>query len=382
MADVFYARGMFTSDALVESAPLLLVGAGHSHLLTLRRWLDQGWRPPAGTLLVNPGEHAWYSGMMPGLLAGRYQVEDCRIALQPLCEALDVRHLDAGVVQLDAVAGQVLLSTGQSIKAGCISLDCGAQPPAPQWLDTTVEKLPVKPFGILLQRWQQWRETGWPARIGVLGGGAAAFEVCMALRAAGFAGELSLLTGSTLLADFPERLRERASALLRQRQVGLHELCMITTVRQYGVYDQQRRVLACDALVLASGARAHGWQASSGLACDAQGFVRIGNDLRSRSHPQIFASGDCASLPGARRSGVYAVRQAPVLADNLRATLNGGRLSDYRPQRLALALLDCGNGQALLRYGSLGMAGGWCLRWKDRLDRRFIEGMRCPLPID
>jgi selenide,water dikinase len=34
---------------------------------------------------VNPGPHAIYSGMLPGLIAGHYALDDCRIDLARLC---------------------------------------------------------------------------------------------------------------------------------------------------------------------------------------------------------------------------------------------------------------------------------------------------------
>ena len=82
--------------------------------------------------------------------------------------------------------------------------------------------------------------------------------------------------------------------------------------------------------------------------------------------------GDCASLPGAARSGVYAVRQGPVLAVNLSRALRGQALTTYTPQQRALALLADGQGGALLSWAGLSAQGQLLGRWKDYLDQRFI----------
>ena len=59
-----------------------------------------------------------------------------------------------------------------------------------------------------------------------------------------------------------------------------------------------------------------------GVACDTRGFVRVDAYLRSPSHANVFAAGDCATQDGDRAPafGVYAVRQGPALAANLRAS--------------------------------------------------------------
>jgi NADH dehydrogenase FAD-containing subunit len=131
----------------------------------------------------------------------------------------------------------------------------------------------------------------------------------------------------------------------------------------------------------ATGAEAHDWQRDPGrrgnLAVDGQGFVCIDAQLRSLSHPQVFAVGDCASwadeaLP---KAGVYAVRMGPVLANNLRGSLGAASAAPpqaYRPQRRFLALLATGDGQAIASRGPLGAEGRWAWRWKDRIDRRFL----------
>src|SRR6202030_3978375 len=70
------------------------------------------------------------------------------------------------------------------------------------------------------------------------------------------------------------------------------------------------------------------WLAETGLPLDERGFVVIDERVRSPADPAIFAAGDIARLPPHPRekAGVYAVRQGPPLARNLRRALAGRKL--------------------------------------------------------
>lgn len=358
--------------------PLILAGAGHAHLVTLRSWVKRGLRAPAGSLLVNPTPAAWYSGMMPGLLAGRFRAAECAIDLAPLCRACGVELYLGKVEAVAADAASLLLADGTALEYQLLSLNTGSVPPVPQVRDTSVALLPAKPFPELHQAWNNWQEhtATAPDCIAVLGGGAAAFELALALRASLVRSDVVLICASTLLASHPEALGARARMLLQQRGIRLMEHQSISSIGQGQLFDGERPVLRCEALVAATGASAPGWLSSSGLAVDASGFARVEPTLVSSSHRQVFASGDCASLCGALRSGVYAVRQGSVLADNILARLHGTTLRDYQPQRQALALLATADGGALMSYGRWVAAGrlmGW---WKDRLDIGFMQRHR------
>jgi selenide,water dikinase len=73
------------------------------------------------------------------------------------------------------------------------------------------------------------------------------------------------------------------------------------------------------------------------------------------------------------KAGVFAVRMGPVLAENLRRSLLNQPLKAYRPQRRWLALISTGDRHAIASRGALFARGDWVWRWKDRIDRRFME---------
>jgi len=143
--------------------------------------------------------------------------------------------------------------------------------------------------------------------------------------------------------------------------------------------------LACDVPLLAIGTHAPPWLQGSGLALSDSGHVLVNAFQQSTSHPQVFAAGDVATradVPHAR-SGVYAVRAGPPLAHNLLAFHQRKPLKPHQPPTNTLNLLSCGTGHAIASYGPLSAQGAWAWRWKDRIDRGFIERYRIgPRPTD
>jgi selenide,water dikinase len=119
------------------------------------------------------------------------------------------------------------------------------------------------------------------------------------------------------------------------------------------------------------------WLAASGLRQDAEGWFLAEPTLQAAGKAGIFLAGDIVAIQGARRprNGVYSVRQGLPLAENLRASLEGRPLRPYRPQRTHLALLQAVPG-AIAAWGGLALRGAWALRWKERIDREWVESFR------
>jgi selenide,water dikinase len=162
-----------------------------------------------------------------------------------------------------------------------------------------------------------------------------------------------------------------------RKGIEVHTSLRVTEVTAQAVVAGAKRI-AADAVVWVTGAASPPWLAQTGLARNDQGFLRINTQLQSVSHANVFAAGDCATIDGLDypKSGVYAVRQGPVLAQNLLRALRGDTPEGYTPQPRSLALISTGEQHAIASWGPLAWHGNWVWRWKDRIDRVFMDKYR------
>jgi selenide,water dikinase len=126
------------------------------------------------------------------------------------------------------------------------------------------------------------------------------------------------------------------------------------------------------------------WLAESGLDTMPDGFVRIQPTLQAINYSWIFAAGDVAAIEGQKlpKSGVFAVRMAKPLENNLRAYLRGKSLRDYKPQRRSLSLIGTADGRAVASYGCLAGRSVLFQHWKTWIDRRFMRQFQnLPIPF-
>ena len=355
-------------DAAASSEyDLILAGAGHAHLGVLRQW-SVAQRPSGRIALVSPTPHSWYAPRLPGLLAGRYTPAQCQIELAALCRAAKVELLIGQVEQVDPDGCLLVLGDGRTLRSQWLSLDVGSALLAPPQQGTQMQVLASRPIDDCLPVWQGWQQE--PRRLAILGGTPQAVELALAL--AGRVPSLALFCGGPLLAGHSLELRLRSLGYLRQRGVQVREHCPVGRIDEDWLLSGDEPVWRGRRLLLASGARGWPWLASSGLLCDAEGFVVIQKTLQSRSHPRVFAAGECASLPDVPRSLSRSSRQGRVLALNLAAALNGRAMRTYRVPRRAPSLMATADGGALLGWGQWSADGRWLGRCKDWLDERFI----------
>jgi selenide,water dikinase len=358
---------------------LVLAGGGHAHALILRAW---GMRPQAGVrlTLVNPGPVAGYTGMLPGVVAGHYRRDEATIDLVRLCRFAGARLVMDRAAGIDRATGRLLLAGGGSVPYDVLSLDVGIAA-GPARLDGA---LAVRPLDTFVSAWEAFAARApQGAAIAVVGGGVGGVEMAMAAahRLRDRAPRVTVVEAGRALTGLPARADRLLRQALADRGVTLVEGAAALAVSDGALQLADGRAIPADLVIAAAGAVPQGWLATTGLALH-DGHVAVDPFLRA-SDPAIFAAGDCAHLAHDPRpkAGVFAVRAAPVLLHNLRAALSGRPLRRFHPQADYLKLVSTGGRQAVALRGPLALAAPGLWRWKDRIDRRFMDRLTdLPLP--
>ena len=379
---------------------IVLVGGGHAHVEVVRRF---GMKPVPGVrlTLVSAPVDTPYSGMLPGYLAGHYGTDDCNIDLRRLCRFAGARLIVDRAAGIDRGARQLMLTTRPPLSYDLLSIDIGSVPDT-GGIEGTEHAISLKPVPAFLDRWTELEAMaegqGGAARIVIVGAGVGGVEAAMALhRRIHRRFEQSESKGKynsgalrfTILSQTSEIVPEHAGAVrrgvlaaLRRKAITVETGETAVAVGPGSVLCASGRRVECDAAILATQGGAATWLREIGLDTDARGFLKVRPTLQSATDNRIFAAGDCAAFESASlpKSGVYAVRQGPVLADNLRRAASGKPLRPFRPQRRVLALISLGGKRAVASKGLIAMEGAWIWRWKDRIDRRWMERYGSDLP--
>ena len=366
---------------------LVLIGGGHTHALVLHRW---AMHPLPGVRLtvINPDPVAPYTGMLPGFIAGHYAREDLDIDLIRLARRAGARLVLGKATGIDRAARQVHVPDRPPISYDLAAIDIGITSDLPMIPGYGDHAVSAKPLGRYAQQWEDWRgrlEAGAvAAQIAVIGGGVAGVELAlaMAFRLQRYAPQITIIQSGALLPNIGAQARKRLIGHLKRFSVSILEQAKVTEVTRQGVTLADGTQIAASLVLGAAGSRPQDWLQDTGLAL-TDGFVTVDPYLRSVTDPNIFAVGDCAHMAHAPRAkaGVYAVRQAPYLFDNLRAALGAGRLRAYKPQRDYLKLVSLGDKTAVADKWSLPLEGGWLWGLKDRIDAKFMGQFRDPRPM-
>ncbi|MCK0121858.1 selenide, water dikinase SelD [Loktanella sp. F6476L] len=362
---------------LPQTRDLVLVGGGHTHALVLRSW---AMKPLPGVRLtvINPGPTAPYSGMLPGFVAGHYTRDELDIDLVQLGRFAGARVILGAVDHIDVAAKTISVPGRPSIAYDVTAVDVGITSTMPSLKGFTDHAIPAKPLGVFASRWDAFRATAKNPHIAIIGGGVAGAELAMAMahalrRDGSDAAVVQLVDRGSVLKDLGSVAKGKVLAALETQGVTLIENADVAEIAAHGVILTDGTLIKSDFTTGAAGAKPHDWVA--GLDLDIhEGFITVNDKLQS-SNPDVFAVGDCAHLSFDPRpkAGVYAVREAPVLFDNLQAHLSGRDLRAYKPQKDYLKLVSLGGKSALAEKFGTARQGPLLWKLKNHIDRTFMN---------
>jgi len=134
--------------------------------------------------------------------------------------------------------------------------------------------------------------------------------------------------GPRILPELDAPLAEVADRVLQRRGAELRASTPVKSIEPGRVHVGTQAINA-ETIVLAAGIVPSAIAAAMKVSHDSKGRIDVDATMRSKSHPSVWALGDCAAIPGPDGKpypalAQHAVREAKQLAHNLRAVMDGG----------------------------------------------------------
>ena len=334
--------------------------------------------------------------MTPEWLGGVYTRADVTVPLRPICDREGVRFVEGRAVALDRAAREVALEDGRRVGYDLVAFDVGAVNPGRGDADGAVWTKPLWRIEDLGRFLDEAAASG-GGRLVIAGGGAAGVEVALNVTARPDLAGLEVTVvepGDRLGPGLPSRFGTWAADVLRQRGAALRLGARVEAATGDGVRLATGEMLPADAVLWATGSVGPPLLRHTGLAVTERGLARVDAGLRSVSDDRVFVAGDAAAVAGHEglaRVGVHAVKQGPVLRENVRQALRalaaGRGPGDaphrlFRPYPVAPLLVSTGGPTAWWLAGPIALRSSLALRLKHAVDRRWIDRYRAGASYD
>lgn len=381
---------------------IVLIGGGHAHALFVKMW---GMKPieQVRVTLISDQIYSPYSGMLPGLIAGHYEFDDIHIDLIQLCQMTGVRFIQGRVNGIDHQNQRIEIENYPSLQYDIASINIGSTPSfeIPGADDFSI---PVKPIASFWSRWSEalnsFTDVDKGKTISVIGSGAGGVELILAiqkrLEKENPEHHFQLVTSNaTPLQAFPKKAQIQIRRLLEHKGIEVISNARVNKISNRSITVNDSREIESDFTFLCTQASAAKWPKHSGLSVTPHGFICVDKHLQVKDTNNLFAVGDIAHSTRYPRpkAGVFAVRQAPILYQNIRQLLLKKPLRIYKPQTHFLSLISTGGRYALGVKRQLIFAGRWVWWWKNWIDHSFMSGFiptpnktmqksPTPLPMD
>ncbi len=359
---------------------LVLVGGGHAHLTALMNipeYIKQGH----SVTVVSPAVHHYYSGMGPGLLSKTYKPQEVRFNIKKMVEGRGAQFVLGSVTRILPEEKTILLDTETKVPYDVISFNTGSSVPYDLFSHNGSKVFAVKPIVNLLKAQKTVLDglrSGRP-RIAIIGGGPAGVELTgnieKLVRDNSGSAKITLVAGSQLLANVADKAAELARKSLQARGVEVLERVKVVESRNSKLILSNGSIIDYDIVFSAMGVKPSRIFADSGLPVGKDGGLLVNQFLQSPKYPEMFGGGDCIFFEKEPldKVGVYAVRQNPILRDNLTAALNGGELKAFEPQKIYMLIFNMGDGTGIFMRKNFVWQNRLMFKLKDYIDRKFMK---------
>ncbi|MBT6339147.1 MAG: FAD-dependent oxidoreductase [Desulfobacula sp.] len=360
---------------------LVLVGGGHAHMMTLEnigRFVEKGFK----VIVIGPSFYHYYSGMGPGMLGGTYRSEDIRFATQDVVQKQGGIFVKDKVVRIDPDKKEVYTKTDHTFSYDVVSFNAGSYVPMQQVLGDQDNIYSVKPIEKLMEAGVKLKKIFAQKKIivSIVGGGPSSAEIAgnvwqLAKKVNQHMPEIHIFAGKKFMARFSESIRSRIIASLGKRGIQIFETGYVKSIKKDEICLETGETFPTDFIFMALGVKPSTIFEESGLPVGPDKGLLVNKYLQSEKYPEIFGGGDCIYFKDQPldKVGVYAVRQNPVLLNNLMAKLEGENLEAFDPGPDYLLIFNVGGGLGVFKKRWLVFGGKIAFMIKDFIDRKFMK---------
>lgn len=356
------------------SKRLLLVGAGHAHLEVMRQYKENRM-DSVDICLITPSPYQYYSGMFSGFTEGLYSLEDTRVDIKEYAEKAGVQLIQKKAYKLHPGQRKLECHDGSVYPFDLISFDIGSQSIPPDFQDTVARS--IKPNYEFTDQIEQLRSTTQPL---IVGGGAAGVEIALSIQTYkqkhDIPGQVRLVTSDKVLAESSKLVSKKLKSIIEKKGIRLWENERVEQIEDHYIKTDKGNKIRHTGVLWLGGAIAHPIFKQSGVKVEKRGFALVRETLQFKDYDYIFGAGDCVTMedhPEMAKSGVYAVRQGPILWNNLKNYINERPLETYTPQKKALYILSTGRKKGFLVYGPVVYHSHRSWKMKNKIDREFMD---------
>jgi len=149
--------------------------------------------------------------------------------------------------------------------------------------------------------------------------------------------------GKKLLPDLQAGMGEYSEGALRKRGIRVMTETMVAGADDVGLQIKDGPTIPTATIVWSAGVKPSPVVSDLSIATGRGGSIIVANDLSVPNFPGVWAIGDCAAVPDPDEPGKsypataqHAIREGPVLAGNIVATLRGTETKRFRYRAMGM----------------------------------------------
>lgn len=352
---------------------IILAGGGHGHINILKNLIKNPIKNHE-IILITDYKRQYYSGMLAGYIEGIYTEEEISFDIPKLCKMANVSYREQKIISIDKKKQRVI-TEGNAYSYDYLSINLGSLSKLnfnTEFKGVTL----VKPILNVVKAKEGivnlCKEKSNP-KITFIGAEASGVELALSFKAAFPKADISIITARDILRNFNDKAKKRFEKLLYQKGIRVIKNERVMEVKNYKIFTD-KNTHDFDHAFVTSGFSGPD-VAFDGFMTFKQNYLGVGENLLASQN--TLAMGDVATIkkyPAMPKAGVYAIREAPILYENLLKLINGDNdFKTYKPQEKYLQIINCGNKKALANYGNFSNYGKISWMIKDKIDRDYMK---------